>query len=122
MRRSIGTDERGSATVLGAFVIAALVATTIGVLHIGGAVSARHRAQSAADLGALAAAQQIVAGAGADACATARRFVTDNGGRLTDCRPDGENVTVAVAVSVPLGSFGVRDARARARAGPMAAP
>ena len=47
---SLVSDERGVATVLGAFVIAALAAVTVLVLYIGAAVVARHRAQSAACL------------------------------------------------------------------------
>ena len=39
---SLVSDERGVATVLGAFVIAALAAVTVLVLYIGAAVVARH--------------------------------------------------------------------------------
>ena len=52
----IAADEDGFATILGTFVIAAIVAVVAGVCYLGAATVARHRAQSAADLSALAAA------------------------------------------------------------------
>ena len=48
------TDDEGLASILGAFVVAAIVVVTALVLYTGGAVAARHRAQSAADFAALA--------------------------------------------------------------------
>ncbi|KXW74228.1 helicase, partial [Mycolicibacterium phlei DSM 43071] len=40
--------------MLAATMIAALLAVTVGAVYLGAAVAARHRAQAAADLGALA--------------------------------------------------------------------
>ncbi|MEE4024443.1 Rv3654c family TadE-like protein [Gordonia sp. PKS22-38] len=113
-------DDRGFATVLGAFAIAAVTAIAAAVLYVGGAVVARHRAQSAADLAALAAARQHVM-AESDPCVAARAIADAQrvGARLEHCRVDGIDVVVAVAVPVHLGPFGIRDARASARAGPV---
>ena len=62
--------ERGSASVVAAAMIVALVAITAGSAHIGAAVIARHRAQAAADLAALAAAAYLPTGM-QSACAQA---------------------------------------------------
>ena len=67
----IAADEDGFATILGTFVIAAIVAVVAGVCYLGAATVARHRAQSAADLSALAAAAEQVAGGDGCAAATA---------------------------------------------------
>ena len=52
--RDLVDDDRGSVTVLGAFVVAALVGVIVLVVHLGAATAARHRAQTGADLAALA--------------------------------------------------------------------
>ncbi|GAA4659043.1 hypothetical protein GCM10023197_09830 [Gordonia humi] len=113
-------DDRGFATVAGAAVIAALATVLVAVLYVGAAVVARHRAQSAADLAALAAASVHVSVAG-DACAAARERVASQDGApsIVDCRIDGQDVVVQVAVRVRLGGLGVRDATGVARAGPI---
>jgi secretion/DNA translocation related TadE-like protein len=85
------------------------------------AVVARHQAESAADLAALAGAEQI--GAAGDACAAARRIAGANGAHLTGCRvhpsTDGRSgtvrVDVAIAVRMPL--VGAQMITAAARAG-----
>lgn len=117
---AVWSDDRGFATVLGAFAIAALVATTIAVSYVGAAVVARHRAQSAADLAALAAAGEQVRG-DRDPCATAREIVDEQktGAQLVRCAPVDGDVVVSTAVPVPLGPFGLRRAEASARAGPV---
>ncbi|MFW0793631.1 Rv3654c family TadE-like protein [Gordonia sp. CPCC 205515] len=114
------SDDRGFATIVGAFAIAAVVAATIAVGYFGAAVVARHRAQSAADLAALAAAQDHVRGE-PNPCATAQQIVTEQrtGAQLVRCAPDGADVVVRTAVPVPLGPFGLRRAEASARAGPI---
>lgn len=109
--------DEGGVTVLAAFALTALLVVVIAVVHVGSAVSARHRAQSAADLSALAAASALDRGV-ADACSTAEELVERMEGTLSDCVIDGWDVVVEVSISVPLGRFGVRDAVASARAGP----
>lgn len=117
----IRTDhDRGFATVLGAFVIAAIAATIVGVLYVGGAVVSRHRAQSAADLAALAAAQELML-TEKEPCAVARQLIDEQEvkGRLSRCVIDGDDVELTVDVPVSLGPFGVHLATASARAGPV---
>ncbi|HST66114.1 MAG TPA: Rv3654c family TadE-like protein [Mycobacteriales bacterium] len=88
------------------------------VLLYGGAVTGRHRAETAADLAALAAAVHVPDGQAA-ACAHAFAVAAVNGGSLRECRVVGDEVEVEVARTVRLGGLGVRTALARARAGPV---
>lgn len=113
-------DERGSATVTGAYVIAGITVLVLLVLYVAAAVVARHRAQSAADLSALAAAAQQVVGA-EDPCVAARQIAAaqEVSARVVGCSVRGEDMMVGVEVPVSLGPFGIRTATARARAGPV---
>lgn len=110
--------DRGSASVwlLGvglALLAAGLAGATTGAAHV-----ARHQAQSAADLAALAGAGRAVEGPEA-ACARAAEIVRANHARLTGCRLDGLDVTVTVEVTPASVVTGV--ATASARAGPLRA-
>ncbi|MFD4293617.1 Rv3654c family TadE-like protein [Rhodococcus sp. NPDC058505] len=107
-------DERGSASVLSCFVMLALVAVVVAVGHVGSAVVARHRAQAAADLGALAAATSVELGE-TGACAAARDLAGRMGGVVRDCRFEGWDAILTVTVPVPVGTGA---ATAAARAGP----
>ncbi|MCM3895089.1 MULTISPECIES: Rv3654c family TadE-like protein [Gordonia] len=116
-------DEGGYATVAAAGAIAGIAALIVLVIYVGAATLARHRAQSAADLAALAAAADHVA-ARADPCATAKSLTAEQRPRaeVFECAVVGEDVVVGVRVSVSLGALGVRAASARARAGPAEGP
>ncbi|MDF2824229.1 MAG: hypothetical protein K0R68_1637 [Mycobacterium sp.] len=98
--------------------IAVLMFTTTAVAHVGATVVARHRAQSAADLAALAAAGRLVAGHQV-ACATAAAVATSVHARPAGCTVAELDVTVTVTVDVHLGRWGTGQARAAARAGPV---
>ncbi|MGV9670336.1 Rv3654c family TadE-like protein [Gordonia sp. NPDC003504] len=113
-------DEDGYATVVAAGVILAVLTVLLMVVHVGASVVARHRAQSAADLAALAAAVDQV-GAAADPCASAREVIADqrSGAQLRMCSVRGGDVVVEVVVPIELGVFGSREAGAAARAGPV---
>jgi secretion/DNA translocation related TadE-like protein len=91
------------------------VALTLAGLHIGAAVLARHRAQSAADLAVLAAAGWLPAGREA-ACYRGARLSEAMGAALLSCDIDGPDVTMTVSVASGGWIGGV--ARASARAGP----
>ncbi len=97
--------------------MALLMTVTIGGLLIGSAVVARHRAQSAADLAALAAAARIPAGPVA-ACAEARTLGTAMRAEVRRC--DIEQLDVVVTVVVAVGGRIGAEATAAARAGPAA--
>lgn len=93
-----------------------LVTVTGAGISVAAAVLARHRAQAAADLAALAAAARMPAGA-VTACAQARSLSESMGAKLRGCDVDGLDVTVAVTVGTGLRFTG--EARAGARAGPV---
>ncbi|WUH78813.1 pilus assembly protein TadG-related protein [Streptomyces sp. NBC_00435] len=107
-----GGRERGSATVWGVVVATVLVAVFGGVLLLGQAVVARHRAAAAADLAALAAAVSWSHGPEA-ACAAAARVAVAQGARIVGCEVTGE--VVEVTARAPTGPFGPP---VRSRAGP----
>ncbi|KUI35306.1 helicase [Mycobacterium sp. IS-1496] len=97
--------------------MAALVVVTGGLAQVGSAVIARHRAQAAADLAALAAAGQIASGAGS-ACAQATFVARSMNTTAADCTVDGLQVVVHVEAATGLGAWRLGPARAAARAGP----
>lgn len=92
--------------------IAVLLAITVGGFRLGSAVIARHRAQAAADLSALAAAVSLPQGAGI-ACNRASVIAEAMSAGVVDCHIDDLDVVVTVR-------FG--PARAAARAGPVDGP
>lgn len=92
-----------------------LLGITGGGAYLGAAVVARHRAQAAADLAALAAAARLPAGresACAQAAAVARAMRADD----AECAVHDLDVVITVEVAVSAGGWGT--ARAAARAGP----
>ena len=99
-------------------VIAVIVALLVALMWFAAAVLARHRAESAADLAALAAATSAVAGEG-PACQQAR-WVTDHMGvELRSCRLVGWDALVEVVATPPVALAPAGPAAARARAGPV---
>lgn len=92
--------------------VAALLAVTVAGIRIGGAVVARHRAQAAADLAALAAAQHLAAGPAA-ACRAAEAVAAAMGAAVGSCGVGGLDVVVSATVRTRAGQ-----ALASARAGP----
>ncbi len=110
--------DRGSGVVLVVGAIGALLSLMLGGLMVLSAVLASHRAQAAADLGALAAASSLVAGEGsAAACADGARVVAANAAVLLRCRDSG-GLSVELVVEVPASISRIGTATARARAGP----
>lgn len=97
--------------------IAVLIAVTVAGVQIATTVVARHRAQSGADLGALAGAAYLPAGpqaACARAAAITRAMQTDP----VDCVANGLDIVVTVEVAANFGGWRPGPARAAARAGP----
>jgi secretion/DNA translocation related TadE-like protein len=101
---------------LGAIAVVAMV--TVLVMTMAAAVLARHRAEAAADLAALAAAGRVELGA-SQPCAAAHRVARHMAVRLRTCRRAGAGAVTEVALSPGglLGPFGT--ASAQARAGPV---
>ncbi len=73
---------------------------TIGGVYVGSAVIARHRAQAAADLAAVAAAVHLADGIRA-ACSRASALTLAMKTAVTRCEVDGLDVLVAVEARVP---------------------
>jgi secretion/DNA translocation related TadE-like protein len=119
LHRGLGAGverDGGYSTVLAVGLI--LVILTMGglVATLGGITVARHRAEATADLAALAVAKHALEGQDG-ACAAARRLVAKQGATLLECRLDGLDAVVVVAVVPPgrAAAFGL--VRGRARAG-----
>ena len=112
-------DGSASIWVLGCGVLV-LVVGMVAAMR-GAAVLARHRAESAADLAALAAAGQI--GSGGDPCAVAEQIARRNRAFLRGCRTDvaadqrSGTVTTRVAVTIRFPLIGGAVVVATARAG-----
>ncbi len=98
--------------------MAVLLALTAGGAAVGTAVVARHRAQAAADLSALAGAQRALYGT-APACAEVNAVARRMGAAVTSCVVEDLDVVVSVDVPLVLGRLGMGPARAAARAGPV---
>jgi secretion/DNA translocation related TadE-like protein len=95
--------------------VGVLLSITGGSAYLGAAVVARHRAQAAADLAALAAAARL--GAGPEtACAQAKAVARGMLVGTVGCAVDDLDVVVTIEVRLPVGGW--RSARAAARAGP----
>lgn len=109
--------DRGSATLLAVAMVALILAVCGGAVVVGTAVIARHRAQSAADLAALAAAGRLTAGQ-ETACGWAASLADSMHASVVGCGVEDLDVIVTVDVSVSLSRWGIGTARAAARAGP----
>ncbi|WP_243070845.1 Rv3654c family TadE-like protein [Candidatus Mycolicibacterium alkanivorans] len=96
--------------------IVVVVTIAMAGVRVGSAVVARHRAQAAADLAALAAAARLPDGPAA-ACEGARGITGAMGAELAGC--DVAELDVVVAVAVAVGGWSGGQARASARAGPV---
>ncbi|WP_442913236.1 Rv3654c family TadE-like protein [Kribbella sp. CA-293567] len=118
------TDDRGSASLLAIGITFVLLGgCLVGVLWAAVSVG-HHRADAAADLAALSAAQalQISASGSATtvgACAAAAQVASAQQVELRDCQLLGETVTILVAVELQWGMLGTPVLTAEARAGPM---
>ncbi|MGV0815409.1 Rv3654c family TadE-like protein [Mycolicibacterium boenickei] len=95
-----------------------MIVFAAGGAYLGAAVTARHRAQSAADLAAVGAAGTVVSGPEA-ACLRATEIAAQMRSVVAGCHIDGLDVVLEVSVPVRLGRWGVGPARASARAGPV---
>ena len=111
------TDQGGATILVLCICLLAMVLATA-VAATGSAIVARHRAQAAADLGALAAADVLVGRAPGEPCAAAARVAIAQGAAVTDCEVSGTDVLVRASVEPrgPVAALGV--AVAAARAGP----
>ncbi|HEY1486951.1 MAG TPA: Rv3654c family TadE-like protein, partial [Micromonosporaceae bacterium] len=115
------TADRGSASIWVLSAGALMIAVTSTVLLAGSATIARHQAQAAADLGALAGAIRAELEPGG-ACAAAAPVVVANAATMRSCQADGLDVIVTAIVPVEGAPPGIGPAVAVARAGPIQTP
>jgi secretion/DNA translocation related TadE-like protein len=109
-------SEAGIATVFAVTGIGLICVLAVALVQVGLVVVAKHRAQSAADLAALAGSSAILRGA--DGCATARSVARRNEVSVDRCRADLAVVSVtATRPARLLGRFRFR-VHADARAAP----
>ena len=113
-----GPRDRGTATVFACVGVAVLLLVTGLAVHLGSAVLARQRAETGADLAALAGAAQLLRGA-EFACATAARVAQVNRVEVRSCSTDGLDLLVEVSAEVAGGGAFGGSASGRARAGPV---
>jgi secretion/DNA translocation related TadE-like protein len=109
--------DEGSASIIVIAVGLATVLLGAALADAGAVIVARHHAQAAADLSALAGAAYAIQGAAA-ACAVAETSAHANGAHMLHCGLAGWDLIVTVAVRPfgPAAAFG--SAIASARAGP----
>lgn len=109
--------ERGSGTVLSLFIIAGIAGIAFILASLAAGFDAKHRADSAADFAALAAAQTLHNPGSADApCAAAEKVVRDV--ELVDCTVRGSRVVVMTRATVSLGVMNSWTITGQAEAGP----
>jgi secretion/DNA translocation related TadE-like protein len=95
--------------------VAVLLSVTGGSAYLGSVGVARHRAQAAADLAALAAAAGLAAGP-ETACVHAEAVARQMRVNTASCAVEDLDVVVTTEVRLVVGGWG--NARAAARAGP----
>lgn len=107
-------DEAGAGTVFGLAFLAVIAVAAVVAIGVAAIVLAHRRAESAADLAAIAAASGFQRGV--DPCSEAQRVALANAAEMTGCTMDGPNAIVEVA---SVASVGIElSMPARARAGP----
>lgn len=112
-----GDTQRGSATVWMLSVAGLVLAAALVGALVAAAVLTRHRAEAAADLAALAAADAALTGPRA-ACEQARRVVVAGEGTLVKCTLSGAVAEVRVQLRGPGLLARLPPAAAGSRAGP----
>ena len=115
-RQNVSRDQ-GVATVYACLGIVVLFALTGLAVHLGAAAIARQRAETGADLSALAGAAKVLQGPDA-ACAAVEQVAVVNGVDVQSCTVTGTDVLVMVLAHAGAGPFS-GSATGRARAGPV---
>lgn len=109
--------ETGSATVTALATIGAMLVVLSGLLLVAGVAAARGEAQSAADLGALAAASASLQGEAG--CRVAAEVIAANDATMGHCRAEAGGAVVTATVPVTWAGRPTEfTAEAAARAGP----
>lgn len=110
-------EETGSGTVLGIALMALLILVTTAAVAVAALVLTHRRAESAADLAALAGAHALPLGS--DPCAAAQSVARRNGAAFVSCWVRGPDVLVVTRVAGPTIVGRLMLLTGRARAGPV---
>ena len=111
-----GRGQSGSASLLVVTLSGVVLLVGLAAAFVTATAAAHRRAQSAADLAALAGA--VARQRGEDACGGAADVARGNGAELTACEVLGDDVRVTVRVPSPELAGHAWQVRGRARAGP----
>ena len=120
MRRGARDGELGSVSVVVAAILLVTMVLALGAADLARVLVAASRAQTAADAGALAAAQSLAFPGEIEPAATAADLVVRNGGLLRSCGCEPGTFEARIEVEMPVGRLFlssddlVVEARARA--------
>lgn len=95
--------ERGSTSVVAAAVMGVLAVLTMGAADVARVLDAAAMAQAAADVAALAAAQEQAIPSGLDPGELAAEFAARNGAELAGCACEAGGFESSVTVRAPVG-------------------
>lgn len=98
-------DERGSASVVSAAILLAVVVLAMGAADVGRVLHAKARAQTAADAAALAAAQSLAFPSDVEPAASAADLATRNGAILVGCACEEGTYEAGVDVRMAVGGL-----------------
>lgn len=110
--------EAGSATIWAVGLICLLAVLAVGIGLLGGALSAKARAQTGADFAALAAAQAHFYGTANTPCTVATQVARENAVSLDSCILSARDVQVSVRIKTVFNW----QLKAHSRAGPAINP
>lgn len=97
--------EQGSVSLVVAASVGMALVVTMGAADVGRALIARSRAEAAADLAALAAAQELAFPSGEDPAQLAADYAFRNGAALVSCDCAEGTFEAVVRVTVPIRGF-----------------
>lgn len=103
MRRRTQDGEAGSVSVVVAAILLVTMVLALGAVDLARVLVAASRAQTAADAGALAAAQSLAFPGGVEPAAAAVDLVVRNGGVVRSCGCEPGTFEARVEVEVPVG-------------------
>ena len=98
-------SEQGSVSLVVAASVGMALVVTMGAADVGRALIARSRAEAAADLAALAAAQELAFPSGEDPAQLAADYAFRNGAALVSCDCAEGTFEATVRVAVPVRGF-----------------
>lgn len=98
-------SERGSVSVLVAAIIAVVVVVALGTADIARVLAVAASAQTAADVSALAAVQELAMPSGRVPAEVAGEYAGRNGATLVSCECPAESFEAVVTVRVPVGTL-----------------